>query len=392
METEKLQEGFEGVFGSKPEGIAFAPGRIEFIGNHTDYNGGSVLGVALDRGVYVAGARRSDRKLRLFSEGYGQICDLNLGDFEPRTGPVSWVNYVLGILSELSGRGQELQRGADLYFASDLHSGAGLSSSAAIELASLEIFDYFQNIQRDPAEKAQIGQAAENNFVGMPCGILDQGVSAFGKVDHLVRIDCGELNFLQTPMPADLAFWVFTTGVKHKLVDSFYGKRHQECRDALQLLQAAGQPIQHLAQASPESLEEVPMPENVAKRARHIVMEHRRVALCQDALARGNVDAAGQLLFESHRSSRDLFENSIPELDTLVDLLEARKSSGVIGARLTGGGFGGAVMAVTTTEFSNDIASEVIAEYGRIHPDRKDPGAISVRSGDGARILSAPTK
>ncbi len=230
-------------------------------------------------------------------------------------------------------------------------------------------------------ELVQACREAENKFVGMPCGILDQGVSGFGERDRLVHIDCRGPTFATVPLPAGVHFWIFNTHTKHALVDSLYATRHHECMDAAEILKVAW-----LADLTPEQVHaaRARLPEKTWKRARHVVEEIARVAAMRDVLARGDLTAAGRLLFESHESSRTLFENSTPELDFLVDALRAQ--AGVFGARLTGGGFGGAVMAMTGASFDQAGAAVVAEAYAAKFGSR--PDVLSCATADGARLVN----
>ncbi|MEY4939610.1 MAG: galactokinase [Verrucomicrobiota bacterium] len=381
--TSQLGEKFRRCFGRAPEFMARAPGRIEFIGNHTDYNGGTVLGAAIDRGVWVALARRTDGRRQFASDQSERVVELTTTEMQKRTGPESWVNYPLGILASLPHFGLKPPSGFDYLAVSNLPTGAGLSSSAAIELASALVF-LAATEQDTPRETlVKIGRHAENHFVGVPCGILDQGASGFGREGRLVYIDCRGPAFDTVPLPAAAHFWIFNTHVKHALVDGLYAARHAECMAAAKALGVAW-----LADASLEALfrAEKAMTPAVAKRARHVIEEIARVEATVAALRAPDLGAVGRLLTASHRSSQTLFENSTVELDFLVDALVA--SPHVFGARLTGGGFGGAAMALTSGDFAAADAQAVVAAYaGRFGAS---PDFLHAKTGDGAaRIFPA---
>ena len=366
---------------------AASPGRIEFIGNHTDYNGGRVLGVALNLGVTATAVPRSDGQLTISSCGSPVTYTGKLGQFNPQSGEFSWVNYPLGVMAVLAEAGYSLRRGFDLSFTSDLPSGAGLSSSAAIELATMEVLAAVGGFEITRTRKVLLAQRAENTFVGVPCGILDQAVSCFGKRDHLVHIDCAKTTFETVPLPRGLHFWIFNTNCKHSLVDSLYSRRHAECREALKLLQRADPGLEFLVDGDWGALPSLNASPEIQHRAKHVIEENKRVCACLEALEKGDLTAVGDLLFASHASSRDLFENSTPELNTLVRLLEQERGSGVVGARLTGGGFGGAVMALTTDAFTHERAKVVIAAYAEEHKEAPTPGCLHVVTGEGTRRL-----
>lgn len=351
-------------FGREPTHAAQAPGRLEFIGNHTDYNGGPVIGVAVDRRVTLALAPRDDRQLRLWSATMDAEVTASLDALAPLKGADSWANYALGVLKELIAAGMPVDHGCDVAVNSDLPAGAGMSSSAAFELASGYGFGALYHYTLDRADMARVGRRAENHFVGVPCGILDQGVSAFGEVDRLVKIDCAQEIFTRLPLPHDVHFWVFNTAKKHALLDSLYATRHGECMTALKQLQTVYPAAQCLADITSDQLanQQALLGDERFRRASHIVGECERVRSVESALAKGDMQGVGETLFESHESSRTAFENSIPELDFLVEQL--RNTDHVWGARLTGGGFGGAVMAVTSGAFNQEAANQVAAAYG----------------------------
>ncbi|MEC8614338.1 MAG: galactokinase family protein, partial [Verrucomicrobiota bacterium] len=228
---------FQQHFPIEPMHYAFAPGRIEFIGNHTDYNGGLVMGAAVTEGITVAVSQREDAMIHIVSNA-GDLVEIPLGDYEPVRGAASWTNYPIGVTKVMTDFGMTTPTGYNMAVTSTLPSGAGMSSSAAFELATAKALAALYGYITDTAGFARIGRKAENEFVGMPCGILDQGVSAFGKADHLVKIDCATETFVNEPMPRGAHFWIFNSNKKHALVDSAYADRFRECHDALRQLQA----------------------------------------------------------------------------------------------------------------------------------------------------------
>jgi len=377
---EKLLSRFNATFGRSPTVITRAPGRIEFIGNHTDYNGGPVLGAAIDRGVWVGVAPRDDGDRRFGSEQYSQIVVVAASELEKQNGAADWVNYPLGVLAALPEFALRAPEGLDFMVISDLPTGAGLSSSAALELASALAFLEMTNQHPDRETVVKIGRHAENHFVGVPCGILDQGVSGFGKTDHLVHVDGRGPTFSTVPMPAGANLWIFNTHTKHALVDGLYAARHRECMEA-----AAGLGVSALVDASEETLaaNESKLSPIAARRARHIIGEIARVRATVEALQAGDLPRVGGLLTASHRSSQSLFENSTRELDFLVDQLAA--TSGVYGARVTGGGFGGAVMAFTSPEFGETQAAVVSKSYHEKYGAA--PDVLRTQLGDGAEVI-----
>lgn len=375
-----LRRRFKQLYGRAPTVVTRAPGRIEFIGNHTDYNGGTVLGVAIDRSVWVAVAPRSDRKWRFSSDHKPATISIPAGKPARQRGARSWANYPLGVLAAFPEFDLQQPGGFDFLATSDLPVGAGLSSSAALELASALAFLELTGEKPTRKTVVTVGRHAENNFVGVPCGILDQGVSGFGRAGHLVFIDCRGPRFATVPLPPGISFWVFNTHTKHALVDGLYAERHRECMAAASALGVAT-----LADASRDLLEasKWKLERKGYRRAEHIIDEIARVAATVKALETKDRKAVGALLTASHRSSQHNFENSTPELDFLVDALVAQPH--VYGARLTGGGFGGAVMAMTSDKFSAAQAKRVCAAYAKKFGAK--PDVLRCLPAEGAEVM-----
>lgn len=378
---ELLLQRFRECFGGEPTVITRAPGRIEFVGNHTDYNGGTVLGAAIDRGIWVAARATAGNTAKFFSEHSRGVVTIDLTKVAKQTGGTSWTNYPLGVWTNLPAFGLKQPAAFEYAVVSDLPAGAGLSSSAAIELASALAFVALTGESPSRETLVKLGKKAENDFVGVPCGILDQSVSGFGRKNHLVFIDCRGPSFATVPLPADAHFWVFNTHTKHALVDGLYAARHRECMDAAKAL---GVPL--LADASLDLLAQkhAALPAASAQRAKHVIEEIARVATVKAALASGDLATVGRQLTSSHRSSQTQFENSTAELDFLVDQLAATPA--VFGARLTGGGFGGAVMALTSGTFNEAAAEKVAAAYAAKFGSR--PDVLHLQTGEGAERVA----
>ena len=378
---EQLITLFRNVYGRAPDFVAQAPGRIEFIGNHTDYNGGTVLGASIDRGVWVGLSPRGDGQRRFYSDFLADIVTVPAGELEKQSDQASWINYPLGVLAAFPVFGLGVPAGFDYLALSNLPVGAGLSSSAALELASALVF--LSETRQSPSRETvvKIGKYAENNFVGVPCGILDQGVSGFGKKNQLVFIDCRVPSFATVPLPSGAHFWIFNTHTKHALVDGLYAARHKECMEA-----AAALGVPMLVDASLAQLEAArgKLSGVSYQRAKHVIEEIARVAQTQEALRAGDLKRVGELLTASHRSSQTQFQNSTPELDTLVETLIATPH--VYGARLTGGGFGGAVMALTDETFGDELAKTVAAAYALKYGSR--PEILHCQTGEGAHVVT----
>jgi galactokinase len=375
MSASRLSGLFQQSFGRPPAVTTRAPGRVEFIGNHTDYNGGAVLGVAIDRGVEVAAAPAPAGHFRVRSTSGAPAVELAAPPSARLEGAAAWANYVFGVWHSLADFSLPRPPGFDVLVDSDLPAGAGLSSSAALELATaLALTEVAKAPALPTGQLAKLGRHAENKYVGVPCGILDQGTSAFGAAGHLVHIDCRGPHFSRVPLPASAHLWIFNTREKHALVDGYYAERHRECTEAAKTLGVPFLTDLTPAQFAAEAGKLDPV---VAKRARHIIEEHARVSETVAALQLGGLTAVGKLLTASHRSSQHLFENSTPSLDRLVDALEQHPA--VYGARLTGGGFGGAVMALTNDTFGPGDADAI----ARVLPHVE---ILHLQSGDGAQV------
>jgi galactokinase len=384
---DQVRELFETTYWVEPTVIARAPGRIEFVGNHTDYNGGDVLGVAVEQGIAIAARVRDDRIVRGMTQGGQAAFECSLDDLGNRPDESSWSRYPLGVLWAIEEHGLKLEHGIDLAVVSNVPSGAGMSSSAALELATAHAVLEGVNHELSRKDIVRICRYAENNYVGVPCGILDQGVSGFGKKDQLVFIDCKTETFSNVPIPHGTHFWIFNTDIAHSLIDSLYSERFSECGDGFKVAKSLHPNLECLVDyplAELDSLAEH-LGSKPFKRVKHILEENQRVKDVVKLLNASDVDlhACGSLLFDSHASSRDLFENSTDELDFLVAELSNFKE--VYGARLTGGGFGGAVMAWTSSAFSPPDAESISSRYQEQfgHPTR----ILHCESGDGAEVV-----
>jgi len=332
---------------------SFAPGRVELLGNHTDYNGGVVLSAAIDLGVSAQGARRDDGQIVLSSEG---IAGVAAACADKLAAQASWADYPLGVAKVLKDAGHPIS-GFEAVFSSTLPLGAGLSSSAAIEVATAVLLTRLFDLKIAPLDLAKLCRQAENEFVGVSCGLLDQVSSIFGKKDHAIYLDCRAETVTAIPFPHDVGLLIVHSGVKHALTGGEYNERRDQCFAAAKIL---GVPSLRDA-TSAQLAASVEMPPVVKRRAAHIVGENERVFTAVDFLKQGDVAAFGRLMSASHRSSIENFENSTLELDALVEIACAQK--GVYGARLTGGGFGGAIVALVDLVEIDEIAQAVVAEY-----------------------------
>ena len=339
VDVNEVRRAFQSLYGAEPR-LFRAPGRVNLIGEHTDYNEGFVLPVAIDRETLVAAAARPDRRVRVHSlnEAEGAEFDLDV------PGPVRrgvWLDYVEGVARALERRGFRL-RGADLALLSDVPVGAGLSSSAALEVSTGLALSAVAGHEVDPVTLALAGQEAEHTYVGAQVGIMDQLISALGRKGHALLIDCRTLGVEAVPLDtSEVAVVICDTKVKHELSASEYNTRRAECERGVALLKGALPDIKALRDVGPGEFarHESLLPEPVRRRCRHVVTENERTLDAAEALRRGGLEEFGRLMYLSHRSLRDDYEVSCRELDVLVELASA--SRGVLGARMTGGGFGG---------------------------------------------------
>lgn len=381
MPKNKVLERFVKAYGVLPTVVGVAPGRIEFIGNHTDYNGGLVMGVALDKKIAVALKKRSDRKLCFYKASSDEKVVIDMDNIAPQEKSLNWVNYPLGVFKFIQELGLKADCGFNFADFSNLPTGAGLSSSAAIEMATAMALAKLYDFEIEKVQAVNIGRKSENEFVGMPCGILDQGVSVFGKENSIVFIDCESLEFSTCPLPETCRFVLFNSTKKHALVDGLYAARHNECMEASRVL-SGDKDAKLLRAFTLEDLENAKgkMSEKAYMRAKHVIAENGRVAKVSELLKAGDISGVGKQLFASHESSKTLFENSCEELDLLVDLLKQNKN--VYGARLSGGGFGGAVMALVNSDFDELQANEIAQKYAQTFGEL--PRIIECKAGDGA--------
>lgn len=363
---ERARQVFVERFGHEPGACGVAPGRVELLGNHTDYNEGFVLTSAIDRGIATAGCARETPQARVQSAE--QAGTASFDPAAPQHDPqVAWADYVKGVVAELNGVGATVG-GFDAVIASDLPIGAGVSSSAALEVstAMLLLTLYPHPIAGDKMGLARLCQRAENDFVGAPTGLLDQFSSIFGQSEHALFLDCRTYEHRALALPTERAhILIADSGVKHALASGGgYRERRAQCEEAARwFAQRTGEPIRTLRDVSPGLLDELgpEMDATLAKRARHIVYENLRVQMGVAALEAGNLDAFGETLNNTHESCRRLFENSAPEVDVLVDI--AQSHPGVYGAKITGGGWGGCAVILHQPEVTEALSAALSEGY-----------------------------
>lgn len=360
MKAYELTQHFETLFGETPR-IFRAPGRVNLIGEHTDYNDGFVMPAAVGFSTYVAIAARPDRKIVIRSEEFPGNFEFDVDCLpEKRTG--AWCDYVVGVASVLQQKGHRLH-GANVLVHGEVPLAAGLSSSAALEVASALALMSLDQTQLPLPEVAKLCQQAENNFVGARVGIMDQFVSCMGKVGHALLLDCRSLEFQLVPIPAGIRLVVCNTMVKHDLATGAYNTRREECEEGVRYFTKWDPAIRSLRDVSVELLDQhlLNLPVTIAKRCSHVVRENQRTLDTSLALAQEDLARVGRSMRESHDSLRDLYEVSCRELDTMVEAAEGLP--GFLGGRMTGGGFGGCTVNLVREESAEDFAKQIAGRY-----------------------------
>jgi galactokinase len=355
---------FQQALGREPDLVASAPGRVNLIGEHTDYNEGFVLPAAIDRRIYVAAGRRDGAEISIYAADYGARVQTNLENLSQRELPL-WANYSKGVLHEIARSGEKIG-GLDLCITGNVPQNAGLSSSAALEVATAvavkEIFD----LDIEGIALAKLCQKAENEFVGVHCGIMDQFAAVYGKKGHALLLDCRSLNFEPIAFPAGVSVVVCDTGIRRELANSEYNKRRQECRIGVKELSLVLPKIRGLRDVKLSAFleHENLLNQTIRKRCRHVIDENRRVLEAAADLKRNDMSDFGKLMYQSHLSLKNNYEVSCEELDAVVDI--AASTDGVIGARMTGAGFGGSVVCMVETGSLKLLESNLFERYHKL--------------------------
>ena len=364
MEKKELEALFYQRYGESglPPAGYFAPGRVNLIGEHTDYNGGYVFPCSLNFGTYLLVRQNKRKTFRFASTNFPFTAEIGMKKIGDKVDD-QWVNYPLGILNEFAGRHKRL-RGLDFLFHGEIPNGAGLSSSASIEVVTAYALNDLFGFRVPELDIVKLAQHAENAFVGMNCGIMDQFAVAMGRTDHALFLNCDTLDHQLVPLKLqDYKLVITNTNKPRKLIDSKYNERRSECEQAVAYI-SKGKPIRNLGELTPEafaSLQHLIPDETIRRRARHVVHEDARVLQAVEALQNGNLEAFGALMDASHDSLRDDYEVTGPELDALVE--GARKVKGVLGSRMTGAGFGGCTVSLVQQDAVDRFQKEVHQFY-----------------------------
>ncbi|TXC89456.1 galactokinase [Metabacillus litoralis] len=385
----QLLEEFTNIF-KKAEGVRafFAPGRVNLIGEHTDYNGGHVFPCALTFGTYALISKRNDRKVQFYSTNFPDIgvISLSLDDTLTLNKEHDWANYPKGVINEFFKKGIKLEQGFDMLFYGNIPNGAGLSSSASVELATAVALQAIYETDFSRVELVKMSQRAENEFVGVSCGIMDQFAIGMGQENQAILLNCQTLDYQYSPVVLqDASLVIANTNKRRALADSKYNERRSECERALKELQTEVS-IESLGDLTPEQFEGyrhlIPN-ETDQKRAKHAVYENARTILAVEKLNNGDIAGFGQLMCDSHASLRDDYEVTGFELDTLVE--EAVNQEGVIGSRMTGAGFGGCTVSIV----KNEHIEKFIEDVGKNYRDKTGLTAefYVANVGDGAKEI-----
>ena len=370
---------FADRFRQQPAFVVTAPGRVNLIGEHTDYNGGFVFPAAIDRATAIAAIPRPDHALLIHAENLGASVLLDLKDLHPRR-IGAWANYPAGVAHFLLAAGAPL-RGATLLVKGNIPRGGGLSSSAALEVASAHALLAVSGLTLPELDIIRLCQKAENEFVGVKCGIMDQYISALGKKDHALKIDCRSLDAVNVHIPGGVRLIVCDTGVKRALAASAYNTRREECASGVATLARRLPGISLLRDVTPDDFAEFreELEPTILRRCRHVISENDRVERSAEALPRGDLEEFGRLMYASHESLRRDYEVSCPELDAVVEICS--RVSGVLGARMTGAGFGGCAICLVRERAADEVVERLKAEYPAA--TGKTPGIYACTFEDG---------
>ena len=381
MDTRIIEEKFKSLFGNDYM-VYTSPGRVNLIGEHTDYNGGFVFPGAIDKGIYAVINPNGTDRVRAYSLDYSQQAEFGMN--EEDAPQESWARYIFGVCREMKKRGFE-PKGFDTVFVGDVPLGAGMSSSAALESTFANALNEIFNLNIDRFELARIGQSTEHNYCGVKCGIMDQFASVFGKKGHLMRLNCATMEFEYFPFnPEGYKVVLLDTVVKHELASSAYNKRRESCENACAHIKARHPEVNYLSDATMAMLDEVKaeIPEEDYMRAVYVIGEKQRVLDVCEALEKGDYDTVGDRMFGTHYGMSKEYEVSCEELDFLNDVA---KQCGVTGSRVMGGGFGGCTINLVKEDlYDNFIATakkEYLAKYNR------EPKVYDVVISDGARRI-----
>ncbi|MGO1520828.1 MAG: galactokinase [Sphingobacterium sp.] len=383
IESKQIKSRYEQLYGKPPERIAKSPGRINIIGEHTDYNEGFVLPTAIDKAVYVALGERDDEEIHLYAEDFQESFQTTISAVAPTDR--GWPNYILGVVHQLKERNLKIN-GFNLYIDGDIPVGAGLSSSAAVECAAgFGLNDLF-GLGLDRISIAKIGQLAEHTYAGVKCGIMDQFASVLSQADHVIRLDCRDLSYDYVPLElGDYELVLLNTNVKHSLASSAYNDRRHACEQAVKWVQEQHEQVNSLRDVTLEMLERWVQSKDVSiyRKARFVIEENQRLDKACQALIDGDIPELGRQMYLAHQGLSEEYEVSCPELDFLVE--GAKSSAEVLGARMMGGGFGGCTINIVKKGYGEELVQRLAPAYKERFGLELTP--IFVETGGGTELI-----
>lgn len=377
----KIAQKFVELFGSDPL-IVRSPGRINIIGEHTDYNDGFVLPAAIDKAAYLAISLRDDDEIHLVADDLDENFSISINDMNP-VGDISWPNYILGSVAQFQKKGIAL-KGFNAVLSSDVPIGAGLSSSAAVECATTFALNELLHTRFERLEMVKMSQKAEHEYAGVMCGIMDQFASMMGKKDHVIKLDCRSLEFDYVPFKLDrIKILLLDTNVKHSLASSEYNTRRKECAQAVEWIQEHEPKVNSLRDVTEDMLDKYVLPKDqlIDKRSRFVVQEIDRLQKACEDLKRGDIQSLGKKMYHTHDGLSKMYEVSCDELDYLINFV--RNNDAVIGARMMGGGFGGCTINLVQEEAIPVLIKDISAQYEKHSGKKLNAYIVSIHEGTG---------
>jgi len=379
MDRKEISDRFKEVYAVDPDLVVKSPGRINIIGEHTDYNEGFVLPTAIDKAVYVGLGKRDDEEVLLYAAGFNESFQIDLADVEPTD--KGWPNYILGVVNQLKERNKAIS-GFNLYIDGDVPVGAGLSSSAAVECAVGFGLNSLFDLDLDRVDIAKIGQLAEHTFAGVKCGIMDQFASVLSKEGYVLKLDCRDLSYEYVPLElGDYELVLLNTNVKHSLATSAYNDRRQSCEKAVSLIQEVYPQVKSLRDATIDMLNETvkDIDKEAYTKGKFVIEENIRLQQACDALVSGNIAELGRQMFLAHDALSKEYEVSCRELDFLVE--NAKSHPQVVGARMMGGGFGGCTINIVKRGYGQTLVDALAPTYGEVFGLELTPIFVETRNG-----------
>lgn len=377
----RIAQKFAELFGSDPL-IVRSPGRINIIGEHTDYNDGFVLPAAIDKAAYLAISLRNDNEIHLVADDLDENFSISINDLRP-AGDISWPNYILGSVAQFQKKGIAL-KGFNAVLSSDVPIGAGLSSSAAVECATTFALNELLHTRLGRLEMVKMSQKAEHEYAGVMCGIMDQFASMMGKKDHVIKLDCRSLEFDYVPFKLDgIKILLLDTNVKHSLASSEYNTRRKECAQAVEWIREHEPKVKALRDVTEDMLDKYVLPKDqlIDKRSRFVVQEIDRLQRACEDLKRGDIQSLGKKMYHTHDGLSKMYEVSCDELDYLINFVRNNKS--VIGARMMGGGFGGCTINLVKEEAIPGLIKDISAQYEKHSGKKLNAYVVSINEGTG---------